>query len=254
MNHPTNHRTDNTTDNPWANALILQTPSGPAQQLILLFHGVGSTPQAMQPLGQRLADDFPNALVVSAAAPYPTTIPSALGRGFEWLSIVGINDTNFVDRISAALPAFMACVAHWQKQSGVAAAATALVGFSQGAIMSLEASKQNPPPAGRVVAIGGRFATLPLEAMADVTLHFLHGKEDAVIPYSHTVQAAHHLRDLGSDVTAEVLPFIGHEIHPDFIELAMTKLTTHIPQRVWAQAMAAAQGNPAANTSSGSNS
>jgi phospholipase/carboxylesterase len=226
MNHPT------------TNSLIIQTPPGTAQQLILLFHGVGSDPQAMQPLGQRLADDFPNAMVVSPAA----ANPSSLGRGFEWFSVIGITEDNRVDRVSAAMPAFMACVAYWQKQSGVAAAGTALIGFSQGAIMSLESAKQNPPPAGRIVAIGGRFATLPGEGLMDVTVHFLHGKDDGVIPYSNTVQAAHHLRDLGIDVTAEVLPFIGHEIHPEFIELVMTKLTTHIPQRIWAQALAADQG------------
>jgi phospholipase/carboxylesterase len=89
---------------------------------------------------------------------------------------------------------------------------------------------------------------LPGETLMDVTVHFLHGKDDAVIPYSHTVLAAHHLRDLGSDVTADVLPFIGHEIHADFIELVMTKLTTHIPNRVWAQAMAADQGSPTTGT------
>lgn len=233
MNHP-NH------------SLVIQTPLGPAQQLILLFHGVGSDPQAMQPLGLQLADDFPNAMVVSTAAAHP----SSSGRGFEWFNVTGITEGNRLDRINAAMPAFMACVAHWQNQSGVAAAATALIGFSQGAIMSLESAKQNPPPAGRIVAMGGRFATLPGEALMDVTVHFLHGKDDAVIPYNHTVLAAHHLRDLGSDVTAEVLPFIGHEVHPEFIELVRTKLTTHIPQRVWAQALAADQGSPPHGTPS----
>lgn len=229
-----------------SHSLVIQTPLGPAQQLILLFHGVGSDPQAMQPLGQRLTDDFPNAMVVSTAA----ANPFSLGRGFEWFSVIGITEDNRVDRINVAMPAFMACVAHWQKQSGVAAAATALIGFSQGAIMALESAKQSPPPAGRIVAIGGRFATLPGEALLDVTVHFLHGKDDAVIPYSNSVLAAHHLRDLGSDVTAEVLPFIGHEVHPEFVELVRTKLTTHIPHRVWAQALAADQGNTPQRTPS----
>lgn len=225
-------------------SLVIQTPPGKAQQLILLFHGVGSDPQALRPLGQRLADDFPNALVVSTAA----ANPSSLGRGFEWFSVIGITDTNRADRVAAAMPAFEACVADWQTRSGVASAATALIGFSQGAIMSLEAAKRNPPCAGRVVAIGGRFATLPAEALMDVTVHFLHGKDDAVIPYSNTVLAAHHLRDLGSDVTADVLPFIGHEVHPEFVELIMTNLTTHIPHRIWAQALAA---DPATGTAAG---
>ena len=71
-----------------------------------------------------------------------------------------------------------------------------------------------------------------------------HGKDDAVIHYSNTVLAAHHLRDMGCDITAEVLPFIRHEIHADFIDLAVTKLANHIPKRVWAKAFEADPKSP----------
>ena len=152
----------------------------------------------------------------------------------------GITEENWLARVAEALPAFQACVAHWQQVAGVGAAATALVGFSQGAIMALESSKSNPTIASRVFALSGRFATLPEVAPTETTIHFLHGKVDAVIPYNHAVSAAHHLRDLGADITAEVLPFVGHEIHPDFIELVITKLSTHVPQRLWAEALKAA--------------
>lgn len=137
------------------------------------------------------------------------------------------------------MPSFATCVAYWQTQAGVTAAATALIGFSQGAVMALESTKLATPLASRVVAISGRFAALPDAAPADVAVHMLHGKADTVIAYSHTVNAAHRLRDLGCDVTADVLPFIGHEIHPELAELVVTKLTTHIPQRIWASVMEA---------------
>ena len=221
------------------NALVIQQPPASPQQLILLFHGMGSNPRAMRPLGERLALEFPNALVVAPQAPTASGNPN----GFEWFGVDGITEENRVLRVALAMPAFEACVAHWQRVAGLAAPATALVGFSQGAIMSLESAKRNPPCAGRIVAIGGRFAALPVEMLFDTTVHFLHGKEDAVIPYSNTVLAAHHLRDLGCDITAEVLPFIGHEIHADFIDLVATKLANHIPNRVWAKAL---EGDPIA--------
>ena len=217
------------------NALVIQRPPATPQQLILLFHGMGSNPRAVRPLGERLAHEFPNALVVAPQAPTASGNPN----GFEWFGVDGITEENRVLRVALAMPAFEACVAHWQRVAGLAAPATALVGFSQGAIMSLESAKRNPPCAGRIVAIGGRFAALPVEMLFDTTVHFLHGKEDAVIPYSNTVLAAHHLRDLGCDITAEVLPFIGHEIHADFIDLVATKLANHIPNRVWAKALEA---------------
>lgn len=222
------------------NAHIIQQPALPAAQLILLFHGVGADAQAMRPAGERLAAEFPFAMIVSVAAYERSDISS----GFQWFSVAGITEENRAERIAQALPAFEACVAHWQQVAGVGAAATALIGFSQGAIMALEATKRDVPLASRVFAISGRFATLPQAAASDTTIHLLHGKTDAVMPYSHTVVAAHHLRDLGADITAEVLPFIGHEMHPDFMEQVVLKLTTHVPKSLWEEATQAAASTP----------
>lgn len=217
------------------NAHVIQQPTLPAAQLILLFHGVGADAQSMRPMGERLAEEFPRAMIVSVAAYQP----SDMSDGFQWFSVIGITEENRATRIAQAMPAFEACVAHWQQVAGVDAAATALMGFSQGAIMALEATKRDTPIASRVFAISGRFASLPESASNETTIHFLHGKVDTVIPYSHTMVAATHLRDLGADITAEVLPFIGHEVHPDFVDLAVTKLTTHVPKRLWAEALKA---------------
>ena len=222
------------------NAHIIQQPTLPAAQLILLFHGVGADAQAMRPAGERLAAEFPFAMIVSVAAHQR----SETTDGFQWFSVAGITEENRAERIAQALPAFEACVAHWQQVAGVDAAATALIGFSQGAIMALEATKRDVPLASRVFAISGRFATLPQVPASDTTIHLLHGKTDTVMPYSHTVEAAHHLRDLGADMTAEVLPFIGHEMHPDFMEKVLLKLTTHVPKRLWEEATQAAASTP----------
>ncbi|MDO8769140.1 MAG: esterase [Burkholderiaceae bacterium] len=236
-----------------APSLIIQQPAGPAQQLVLLFHGWGSSAASMLPLGERLASAFPNAMVVAINAPDAAAGLAAGLTGYQWFGIQGVTEENRQSRVDAAIPAFVACIEHWQAETGVPAEATALIGVSQGAIMALEASKLAAPMHhaaktrllfGRMLSICGRFATLPSAVAEQVTIHLLHGKDDAVIPYSHAVNAAHHLRDLGGDVTAEVLPFIGHEIHPEFIELAISKLSSHIPHRVWAKAVAEQNSAP----------
>lgn len=217
------------------NAHIIQRPASPAAQLILLFHGVGANAQSMKPLGERLATEFPQAMVVAVASYQP----SANGTGFQWFSVAGITEENRLVRIAEAMPAFEACIAHWQHEAGVDASATALIGFSQGAIMALESTKRPTPIASRVFSISGRFATLPEAAPEEITIHFLHGKTDEIIPYGYAVEAAHHLLGLGADITAEVLPFIGHEIHPDFADLVVSKLSSHLPKRLWAEALKA---------------
>jgi phospholipase/carboxylesterase len=211
-------------------ALILQRPAQPAQ-LILLFHGVGADARAMATLGQAYASAFPGAMVVALDAPQPSDLSPA---GWQWFSVREVTEENRVARVAAALPAFEYAVRHWQQQAGVGPAGTALVGFSQGAIMALASAQQPLPLASRIVAIGGRFAALPGQALhEDLTIHLLHGKADAVMPYRHTIEGAMRLKTLGTDFTADVVPFVGHELHPDLVALAVEKLQQHIPQRLW---------------------
>lgn len=216
-------------------ALIVQRPPGAVEQLVLLFHGVGGTPQDLLPLGRRLAREFPQALVVSVAAPEPADH----GGGRQWFSITGISEDNRVERIRAALPRFAATVQAWQQQSGASVAATCLVGFSQGAIMALESSCGSTALAGRVAAIAGRFGRLPAQVRPETTLHLIHGKADGVIGYAHTIAAAEHILALGGDVTADVLPHVGHELNAQIEDLLIERLRGYIPKRLWEEALRA---------------
>jgi len=218
-----------------SDSVIVARPEGPAQQLMLLFHGVGATALDLVPLGRVLAAEFPEAFIVSVAAPAPS------GAGRQWFSVLDISEENRPARVEAALPAFDAEVARWQKEAGVARDAVALIGFSQGGIMALESTRDRAAIAGRVISIAGRFAKLPEAPNLDATLHMFHGKLDPVIPYGYTVEAAQHLVSIGADITADVIPHLGHQINEDVAELLIERLRGHLPKRTWEAAMKAAR-------------
>ena len=222
-------------------ALIIQQPSRAARQLVLLFHGLGASEEDMRPVGERLAAEYPEALVASLRAPQP----ASLGSGYQWFSVEGIDDARRVERVAAAMPQFVAAIRQWQRATGLGPEATVLVGFSQGAIMVLEAATQagDDVLAGRVVALAGRYARLPSTNPGGTTLFLVHGKADAVIPYGFTVEAARHLVALGADVVADVVPGLGHGIDAEALDLVVRRLRTYVPKRHWEAAMR--QGAPA---------
>jgi len=220
-----------------SDSVIVARPQGPAQQLMLLFHGVGASAQDLVPLGRVLAKEFPDAFIVSIAAP----LPADSGDGRQWFSVQGISEENRPARVDEALPAFAETVARWQGEAGVGTDAVALIGFSQGGIMALESTRDRPALAGRVVSIAGRFARLPETPNAATTVHMFHGKADPVIPYGFTVEAAEHLVSLGADVTADVIPHVGHQVNDEIAELLIERLRGHLPKRVWEAAMQAAR-------------
>ena len=199
-------------------SIVVARPARP-DALVLLFHGVGASAANLVPLAQRIAREQPRAMVVSVSGAHP----SSFGAGREWFTVAGVTEQNRPARIAAALPAFEAAVAHWQGEAGVGAERTTLVGFSQGAIMSLEASLAGHP-ASRVVAIAGRFASQPMHAPPGVVYRFIHGDADPVIEPRFGVEAAARLSALGADAAARIVPGHGHGIDERAASLVLEAL------------------------------
>ncbi len=220
-------------------SLILQQPPV-SEQLLLLFHGVGGEPRHMQALGDYLKQAFKQACVVAVAAP----LSSGAGSGRQWFSVEGIDEARRPQRVQDALPGFIASVEHWQRHSGVGADGTALIGFSQGAIMVMEAALAKPQLASRIVAIAGRYARLPEQAHLDYSLHLLHGQDDRVISRLHSVQAQERWQRLGGDVSLDILPDTGHEISASIAQALLQRLSRHVPLRYFQEAAQAAPLSP----------
>ncbi len=216
--------------------LHLLPRAGAPSPLYIHLHGAGATALAMTPVADRFAQAWPQA---AHLMPDGFEASDLEARGRQWFSIVGIDEANRPQRVAAVLPRLAAFVRDAQATIGVDAPATALVGFSQGAILALEFAQAHAALVGRVVAIAGRYAALPGAAPGAV-IHLVHGKEDPVVPARHCIDAARRLIALGADVTADVVPGIGHEPHPALVDAAIGHLQTFLPRRVWAEAMASA--------------
>lgn len=199
-------------------SIVIARPERPAQ-LVLLFHGVGSSAANLAPLGEAIAQARPDAMVVSIDAPFP----SGLGSGREWFSVLGITEQNRPERIAKVIPLFLDVISQWQRTSGVGPAGTVLVGFSQGAILSLEATQTEMAmsPAERVIALAGRFAVPARRAPPGLRYNLIHGAQDAVVSHTFSVAAAEALKTLGGDATLDLLPGLGHGIDARALQLVI---------------------------------
>lgn len=211
---------------------VVQSPSAPAQQLLLLFHGVGDNPVAMGQIGSWFAPLFPQALIVSIGGIEPC---GPTGR--QWFSVQGVTEENRQQRVDAAMPAFIDTVRYWQKESGVSPLATALIGFSQGSIMSLESTKASPDLASRIIAFNGRFATLPTKASTNTTVHLIHGGDDRVIDLAYAVKAQETLLEVGGDVTLDIVDDLGHAIDDRSMQFALDHLRYTVPKHYFDEAL-----------------
>lgn len=193
-------------------SIIVRQPEAP-RELVLLFHGVGQVPTSMLPLAQLIAEARPSAFVVCIEAAHP----SDMGHGRQWFSVRGITEDDRPERIAEAMPAFDDTVRGWQARSGLGVHDTALVGFSQGAIMSLETLPREEALAGRVVAIAGRFAKPPARIASGVQVNIVHGSDDPVIDPKYAVETRAQLQLFGAPVTMDFVQGLGHNIDEQVI-------------------------------------
>lgn len=197
--------------------LIIHRPqANDGAELLLLFHGVGSSAEDLAPLGQALASHRPNAWIVSVRSPDT----SDLGQGWQWFSVQGVTEANRPERVASAMPAFVDRVISWQREAGIDARRTTLLGFSQGAIMALESTQRSGQAsiATRVIAIAGRFAQPPRQAPDGTTVHLMHGDLDRVMPVGLAVDAERGLRALGATPTLDRFEGLGHGIDVRVVE------------------------------------
>lgn len=209
------------------------------QQLILLLHGWADEALHLAPLAQALRQQFPNAAVL---VPESDTPADGGRRGRMWYSIEGMTPENWPQRVDAVLPMLETWVRAQQRRLGVGEAATALGGFSQGAILALALALRHDGIAGRVLAFGGCLVRPPDAAPQHTTLHLFHGEADTVIPAQGARDALQQFGALQGDATLDIAAGVGHQMHPALIDCALHRLTHHIPARTWRAALGAAPG------------
>jgi phospholipase/carboxylesterase len=89
----------------------------------------------------------------------------------------------------------------------------ALMGFSQGAMVSLHAGLRRAVPPRAILAYAGALLDPALPALAaPPPVLLVHGDQDDVVPHAASVRAAQALRAAGVAVELLTVPRLGHQL------------------------------------------
>ncbi|PLR30481.1 alpha/beta hydrolase [Chimaeribacter arupi] len=183
-----------------------------ADSLVIFLHGVGSRGSDLSVLATFWQSRLPGARFTGPDAPFPF---DGGGNGFQWFSLNGVTPENRPARIQAAREAFDSTLARLIAQHNMADRLdrVALVGFSQGSIMALDAVLRGRWPVAAVVAFSGRLASPPpYQPGQNSRVMLLHGTADAVIPYQESEKANQALLAAGVDSQLLIEPGLGHTL------------------------------------------
>lgn len=177
-----------------------------SRPLIVALHGVGATARdlaaALVPL-EALAE----LVALDGRDPF-----DGGGAGRQWFSVTGVTEADRPLRIAEALPSLVGRLDRLAKERGMKREDLVLLGFSQGAIMTLAMVAQGLHP-GRAIAIAGRLAA-PVVPAGDrpASLLLVHDNADRVMPPRLSIDAAAQLSAAGHHVDLIRTDGIGHGI------------------------------------------
>ena len=210
---------------PTLNGPSLPPADGAApEQLVLLLHGVGADGNDLIGLAPYFQQVLPKALFVSPDAPFPYDM-APFGR--QWFSLQERTPEAFDSGTHLAAPILNDFIDGLLVETGLTDAQTALIGFSQGTMMSLHVGPRRDQPVAGILGYSGALAN-PTKLVDDIQSYppvmLIHGDSDEVLPVSSLPKAVGGLEAAGVPVTSHVRPGLGHGIDEEGIKLCVTFL------------------------------
>jgi phospholipase/carboxylesterase len=202
---------------------------GKATSLVVLLHGLGADGQDLIDLAQHLGPFLPDAAFVAPNAPEPCDMSP---HGYQWFSLQDRTAGVVMAGADRSVPALTAFIEKELGARGLDTSRLALVGFSQGTMMSLLVGPQLDPGPAAIVGFSGRLldpARLAAKKSAPPVL-LIHGDADPVVPFESLAAAVASLTAAG--IAAEGLrrPGLGHGIDGPGLTAAAQFLTKHLSQ------------------------
>ena len=201
------------------------TSGAAARSLVILLHGVGSDGNDLIGLAPHFARALPDTAFVSPNAPYPCDMAPI---GYQWFSIQTPDPALRLAEIRDTAESLNSFIDTQLAAYGLEDDRLALVGFSQGTMMSLFTAPRREHPCAGIVAYSGRMeggADLAAEIRSRPPVIMVHGDQDELLPVTSMTDAAQRLRDNDIEVETHIRPGLGHGIGENGVQIGMEFLS-----------------------------
>lgn len=191
--------------------------SGKAKNLVVLVHGYGADGNDLIDIGRAWQQLLPDTAFVSPHAPEPCG-QAPVGR--QWFALTFRDPNERWTGVNKAAPVLDAFLDEELARHGLPPSALALIGFSQGTMMSLHVGLRRAAPLAAIVGYSGMLAlperTTPEQLAAEIKSRppvlLVHGSEDDLIPVQALFHASQTLAALDVPTEWHISHGIGHGI------------------------------------------
>jgi len=185
---------------------------GKPRRLVILLHGLGADGNDLIGIAPYWARLLPDAEFLSPNAPFPCDMAP---YGYQWFSSQDRSPEAVLGGVRAAAPVLEAFIDDALEERRLGSAELALVGFSQGTMMSLFVGLRRAEAVAGIVGFSGRLLApelLASELRSRPPTLLIHGTDDPVVPYDSMAAAETALRAAGVPIETVTSVGIGHSI------------------------------------------
>ncbi len=190
---------------------------GPPRQLVVLLHGVGADGNDLINLSQPLAQALPHARFIAPHAPEPCDMAP---MGYQWFSLQDRTPDVMMKGVRRTAPMVDAFIDAELARDGLADHQLALLGFSQGTMMSLHVAPRREQAMAGLLCFSGALLSGELlkdEAKSKPPVMLIHGEADTVVPVQAMHAAVGSLQTVDIHVQWMARPGLPHGIDPEGI-------------------------------------
>ncbi len=191
---------------------------GKPRQLVILLHGLGADGNDLIGLAPVLAPVLPDAEFVSPDAPFPCDMAP---YGYQWFSLQDRSPETILAGVRATAPTLDAFIDDALAARGLAEQDLALIGFSQGTMMSLYVGLRRAKPLAGILGYSGRLLApelLKSELRSRPPVLLVHGTEDPLVPFRSLADAEAALKQAGVPVETLACPGVEHAIDQEGLQ------------------------------------
>jgi phospholipase/carboxylesterase len=203
--------------------------SGRAKSLVVLLHGYGASGDDLIALADELAPLLPD---TAFAAPHAVEqMPYPGQPAYQWFALTARDPEEYAAGARAAAPPLDAFLDAELERHALPAARLALVGFSQGTMMSLHVGLRRRVAPAAIVGLSGVIAaasSLAAEIACRPPVLLIHGSDDEVIPVGAIHMTREALAASGVGVEWHICEGFGHGIDGEALRLAASFLVERI--------------------------
>jgi phospholipase/carboxylesterase len=208
--------------------IIEPSSENPPKQMIIFVHGYGADGNDLIGLANYFQSTLPEAIFLSPHAPEACSMNPS---GYQWFDLTSTDPAVLWSKILVAADHLNEFIDSKLLEYNIAEENLALIGFSQGTMMSLHVSLRRKNTMAAVLGYSGRLIGADLlkdDLISKPSIYLIHGDQDPMVPYQDSLTAEKVLKEYSIDIKTHISEHTQHSIAEDGLRIGVDFLASKL--------------------------